>query len=120
MHDLNRAQLDVAKTFLGLPCEVEGNRVAILAETRLLTRTGTTAAVKVTMARARLACLPWQHPTAVAARGAALVGGEETWLDHSRWVMQQIFGVRAEIWEFMPELDEARTDATVWKKVLRQ
>ena len=69
MHDLNCTQVDVAKAFLGLTAWVEGNRVAILAETRLLTRAGTTAAAKVAMARARLACLPKQHPASNIRNG---------------------------------------------------
>ena len=42
---------------LRLSSEVEGNWISILTEIRLLIRRGITAAVKVTMARARLSAL---------------------------------------------------------------
>ena len=63
MERLNAAQYLVAKAFLGLPvnCSI-GSRAAVLSETRLLTRAGTEAALRVCMARARLACLPVAHP----------------------------------------------------------
>ena len=58
-----------------------GSRVAILSETRLMTRTGTAAAVKVVMARARLACLPVGHPAAIAAKVANDSGEQQPgWL----------------------------------------
>ena len=86
MHELNMTQIDVAKGFLGLPERQQcGSRVAVLAETRLLTRTGTAAAVRVVMARARLACLPPAHPASAAARAASRLPYGGTWLDHSRY-----------------------------------
>ena len=97
LHELNKVQVEVARAFLGLPqghlVPLVGRWVKILAETRLLTRTGTSAAVRVVMARARLACLPPEHPASAAARAACKAGGRATWLDHSRHVMVDILGV---------------------------
>ena len=72
MRELSMTQIDKVKGFRGLPERQQcGSRVAVLAETRLLTRTGTVAAVRVVMARARLACLLAAHPASAAARAAS-------------------------------------------------
>jgi hypothetical protein len=73
MERIDAAQVEVARIFLGLPLGSRvGRSVALLAETRLLTRSGTAAAVKVVMARARLACLPLDHPAAVGVAGGVV------------------------------------------------
>ena len=95
MHQLDETQVEIARNFLGLPSsERVGSRVAVLSETRLLTRTGTAAAIRIVMARARLVCLPNEHPAMAAARTACVLGEGETWLDHSRRVMTEILGVQ--------------------------
>ena len=56
---INASQYLVAKAFLGVPVTVSlGSNVKVLAETRLLTRTGVTAGCRIIMARARMMCLP--------------------------------------------------------------
>ena len=101
MERLNSAQYLAAKAFLGLPANVSvGSRVAVLSETRLLTRAGTEAAMRVVMARARLACLPEEHPVYKVAWAVwrARVGG--TWMEDSSRVMREVLGIDLELWEF--------------------
>jgi hypothetical protein len=120
MERLNAAQIDVARNFLGLPLGTHvGSRVAMLAETRLLTRSGTTAAVKVVMARARLACLPEAHPAAVAVAGALMGGHGDTWIEHSRGVMTEVLGVTCEFCDFEAEMTVMRRDPVRRKHALR-
>ena len=109
MENINAAQYDVAKAFLNVPVNVSiGSRVAVLIETRLLSRTGTTAAVRIVMARARLFLLPPGHPAAKAVRGVEGQGAQGTWLEHSARVMRDVLGVMQDVTEFEQVTPELR------------
>ena len=96
---LNEAQYIVAKTFLGCPKTAHlGSHVAVLAETRLLTRAGTWLAKNIIMARARLACLPDIHPAKRVAQGIQRAGIPDTWLHHSASVLRY-FQIGWDLWD---------------------
>ena len=120
MEDLNAAQYIVAKALLGAPhFQSVGSRVAVLSETRILTRAGTEAATRVVTARARLACLREDHPVARVVQGILASGVSDTWLDHSRQVMAWL-GVSQEFWEFVDLAGVAEWDAEMRKGNLRK
>jgi hypothetical protein len=101
MEELNAAQYIVGKALLGAPRFASiGSRVAVLSETRILTRAGSEAAVRIVMVRARLSCLREDHPAALAAQGILESGLRGTWLDHSLAVMSWL-GVEQDFWEYV-------------------
>jgi hypothetical protein len=95
-----------------------GSRVAVLSETRIFTRAGTEAAIRIITARARLACLRADHPVAQVVQGILWASIDDTWLDHSRQVME-VLGVALEFWEFVDMSRAAAWDAAQRKRHLQ-
>ena len=119
MADLNAAQYTVAKGFLGVPRHVSmGSRAAVLAETRLLTRTGTALVVRVVMARARVVCLPLCHPAHLVMQAIVSQHISGTWWEHSAAVVREWLGDRGELWQLGPIPEAVRFSAVARRKFL--
>ena len=78
---LNEVQHIVAKIFLSCPQSAHlGSHVEALAETRLVTRAATWLAKSIVMLRARLACLPLDHPARITACHRRFTNIPDTWM----------------------------------------
>ena len=111
----------MAKSFLGCSKSTHvGSMVAVLSEARILTRAGTTVAKHVVMARARLACLPKDHPAVVAASTIIMNGLQDTWMSHTKHVASTFLGVQADLWDKLDSIgSEVRNDSKQRKQLLR-
>ena len=92
----------------------------MLAETRLLLRTGTVAAVRVMMACARVACLLLEHPTSLMVRAIVTHRVRGTWWQHSGDVARERLGVKGELWDMSPLTASFRDDPAARRKVVAE
>ena len=74
-----------------------GSHVKVFAETGLLTRTGSRVAERIVLMRARVLCLPRDHPVRVVV-DAAVEAGTSTWWEDAHEVMWEV-GVATEVYD---------------------
>ena len=117
---LNYAQYIVAKSFLGCQKATHlGNAVAVLAECRLLTRAGSTVAKHIVMSRARLACLPAEHPAVIAAEQISQHGISHTWMQDSQAITKDLVGAAYDLWLTRQIPPEVKTCSAQRKRFLQ-
>ena len=93
-----------------------GSHVKVLLESRVYVRTGSRFLEKVAVLRARILCLPSDHPAALAVSVAEKLG-VETWWEHTRSVME-IMGVEKEIFEVGLVSEAVKADSTGRKRAV--
>ena len=97
---VERSAIHCSKNFsIGCPKTAHlGSHVAVLAETRFLTRARTWLAKNIIMARARLACLPDIHPAKRVVQAIQRAGIPDTCLHHSASVLRH-FQIGWDLWD---------------------
>ena len=117
---LNQAQYQVAKAILGIPgAATGGTHLSLLSETRILTRASAMLVQRIAMTIARVAFLPPEHPTAIAARAIHTAGTQGTWWQYARQTIKQAIRIEESIEQFHSISDVAGMAEQEKRKVLR-